>query len=70
MGIIYLQQNNVHTLIKVKHVIPFLLTLGRDSNRGPIRRITTRTSDAEKRLVTCEKTTGQSRTTAVEKIYF
>lgn len=38
----------------VKHATPGLLTLGRDSNNGPIRMITTNTSDAEKRLVTCE----------------
>lgn len=41
-------------LIMVKHATPGLLTLGRDSNNGPIRMITTNTSDAEKRLVTCE----------------
>lgn len=43
--------------------------LGRDSNNGPIRMITTNTSDAEKRLVTCKnKKTGQINTTAVEKM--
>lgn len=41
-------------LIMVKHATPGLLTLGRDSNNGPIRMITTNTSDAEKRLVTCK----------------
>lgn len=55
--------------IMVKHATPGLLTLGRDSNNGPIRMITTNTSDAEKRLVTCEnKKTGQIYTTAVEKM--
>lgn len=57
-------------LIMVKHATPCILTLGRDSNNGPIRMITTNTSDAEKRLVTCEnkKTTGQIYTTVVEKM--
>lgn len=56
-------------LIMVKHATPCILTLGRDSNNGPIRMITTNTSDAEKRLVTCEnKKTGQIYTTAVEKM--
>lgn len=40
--------------------------LGRDSNNGPIRMITTNTSDAEKRLVTCVLPPAESCTDDLE----